>query len=58
MTIKELLIQTINEQPDDSSYEEIFKQLLMRKSIDAGLEQSIKGQVKTEQEIDIEIDSW
>jgi len=43
--VKELITKIIQEQPDDASYEEILRELVLERMIDQGLEDSRKGRL-------------
>ena len=51
MTAKELLIQRIQELPEDSTKEDILRELLFYEMVDQGLEQSKAGQVISTEEL-------
>lgn len=57
-TAKETMIKTIQAQPDDSSYDEILKELAFRRMVKRGLEDSKNGRTVTEEELDGEIQTW
>lgn len=44
-TVKDIMIKVIQEQPDVSSFDEIFRELAFLKMIDRGLADSDKGNV-------------
>jgi predicted transcriptional regulator len=57
-TPKELMIQTIRELPDDSSYEEILRELAFTRMIERGLADSEAGRTISHEEMGRRIASW
>lgn len=57
-TAKDIMIKVIQEQPDDSSFDEIFKELAFSKMINRGLADSDKGNVVSHEEMGKRIVSW
>lgn len=57
-TPKDLMIQTIQELPDDSSYEEILRELAFARMIERGLAHSAAGRVISHEEMGHRIASW
>lgn len=57
-TVKEIMIKIIREQPDDSSFDEIIRELAFSKMIDKGLSDSDKGNVISHEEMGKRIASW
>ena len=57
-TAKDIMIKVIQEQPDDSSYDEILRELAFSKMIDRGLADSDKGNVVSHDEMKKRISSW
>ena len=57
-TAKEIMLKVIQEQPDDSSFDEILKELAFSKMIDRGLADSDKGNVVSHEEMGKRIASW
>lgn len=51
ITAKERMTEVINLQPDDSTYEEIFRELAFNRMIARGLEDSRKGRVISNEEM-------
>ncbi len=51
-TVKEEMIRIIEEQPDDSSYDEIFSELALRRMIERGLADSDAGRVLSDEEME------
>ena len=57
-TVKEKMTEVIKSQPDDASYEEIMRELAFKRMVDRGLEDSRKGRVVTNEEIQHRIQTW
>jgi hypothetical protein len=57
-SVKEQMIKIINEQPEDSSYEEILKELAFAKMIERGIEDSDKGNTISNEEMNRRIKAW
>jgi predicted transcriptional regulator len=57
-TVKEKMTKVIKSQPDDASYEEIMRELAFKRMVDRGLEDSRKGRVVTNEEIQHRIHTW
>lgn len=58
MTIKENMKQIIKNQPDDSSYEEIVRELALAAMIERGLKDIREGRVVSNEEMGKRIRSW
>ncbi|GMT46534.1 MAG: hypothetical protein IEMM0007_0100 [bacterium] len=56
--VKELLTKIIQEQPDDASYEEILRELVLERMIEQGLEDSRMGRLVSNEEMEQRIRSW
>jgi len=56
--VKEIMAKIIQEQPDDASYEEIMRELVFERMIEQGLEDSRKGRVISNEEMEKRIRSW
>jgi predicted transcriptional regulator len=56
--VKEIMTKIIQEQPDDASYEEIMRELAFERMIERGLEDSRKGKVISNEEMEQRIRSW
>lgn len=50
-TVKEKMTEVIKSQPDDSSYEEIMRELAFKRMVDRGMEDSRKGRIVTNEEM-------
>lgn len=57
-TPKELMLQTIQELPDDSSYEEILRELAFARMVERGLADSERGRTISHEEMGRRIASW
>lgn len=57
-TVKEKMKEVIDLQPDDSSYEEILRELRFKRMVERGLNDSRKGRVISNDEIEKRIRSW
>lgn len=56
--VKEKMIEVIESQPDDATYEEILRELTFERMVERGLEDSRKGRVKSNEEMERRIRSW
>jgi len=52
------MIHVIHDQPDDSSYDEILKELAFYRMIEHGLADSEQGRTISNQEMESRIRSW
>ncbi len=57
-TPKDHMIQTIQNLPDDSSYEEILREMAVVRMIERGLEDSDAGRTISHEEMGRRIASW
>jgi predicted transcriptional regulator len=57
-TVKDDLTRLIQDQPDDSSYDEILRELAFNLMIQRGLRDSDEGRTISNQEMDHRIRSW
>ena len=57
-TAKETILQIIAQQPDDSSYDDILRELVIMKGIQQGLEDSDAGRVVPHEEVLRKFESW
>lgn len=55
---KETMIDIIGRQPDDSSYDEILRELAFARMIERGLEDVAAGRTRSDEEVAKVIDSW
>ena len=57
-TAKEKMTEIIQNQPDDSSYDEILKELAFARMVERGLEDSKAGRTISKEEMGRRIRSW
>ncbi len=57
-TIKDEMIKIIQEQPDDSSFDDILRELAFTKMVEQGLADSDAGKVISHVEMKKQIKSW
>ncbi|QDV13674.1 hypothetical protein CA51_35650 [Rosistilla oblonga] len=55
---KEAMIDIIGRQPEDSTYDEILRELAFARMVQRGLDDSDAGRTVTDDEIKRRIDSW
>lgn len=55
--VKEKMINVIQSQPDDASYEEIMRELAFERMVDYGLEDSLSGRVVSNEKMKQEVAS-
>ena len=58
ITAKEKMTEIIQNQPDDSSYDEILKELAFARTVERGLEDSRAGRTISNEELGRRIRSW
>ncbi len=58
MTVKEKMADIINELPDDSTYDEILRELAFRRMIERGLKNSSEEKTISNDEMGRRIKSW
>jgi hypothetical protein len=58
ITAKERIVDIVQQQPDDSSYEEILRELALASMIDRGLEDLRVGRTISNEEMDRRIRTW
>lgn len=56
--VKEVMTKIIREQPEDASYEEIMRELAFERMVERGLEDSRKGKIISDEEMEHRIRSW
>jgi len=56
--VKKRMTEVILEQPEDSSYEEIFRELAFEQMIERGLKDSREGKVLSREEMSSRIKAW
>ena len=57
-TAKDRMIETLREQPDDSSYDELLHELAFERMIELGLEDHDQGHVISDEDLRSEIATW
>ncbi len=57
-TAKEEMIGIIKDQPDDSSYDDLLRELAFKRMVDRGLNDSREGRTITNEEMQRRIQSW
>ena len=57
-TVKEIMTKIINEQPEDTTFEEIMRELFFELMIEKGLEDSRKGRIISNEKMNHLIRSW
>jgi predicted transcriptional regulator len=57
-TVKEELIRLIEEQPDDSSHDEIIRELAFAAMVERGIADSDAGRTISNEEMARRIESW
>ena len=55
---KEEIAQIVQHQPDDSSYDEILRELALARMIDRGLEDSENSKIISDEELRRRIKTW
>ncbi len=55
---KEQIVRIVNELPDDSSYDEILRELAFERMVAKGLSDSDAGRVISNEEMERRIRSW
>ena len=55
---KEQMTKIVQEQPDDSSYDEILRELVIARMIDQGLEDSRAGRTISDEQMRHRIRTW
>jgi predicted transcriptional regulator len=55
---KELMVKTIESQPDDSTYDEILRELAFARMLEKGIADSDAGHTISNQEMKQKIESW
>jgi predicted transcriptional regulator len=58
MTAKERIVAIVDEQPDDSTYEELLRELVFARMIDRGLADSDAGRTVSHEEMEARVSSW
>ena len=58
VSAKEQMARIVREQPDDSSYDEILRELAFARMIERGLVDSEEGRTITDEEMSRRIKTW
>ncbi len=57
-TVKEQMVEVINSQPLDASYEEIMRELAFERMVNRGLQDARQKRTLSNEEIERRIQSW
>ena len=57
-TAKEVMVDIISRQPDDSSYDALLRELAFARMIQRGLQDAVEGRVDNDTNAKNTIDSW
>ena len=57
-TAKEQITQIVQQQPDDSSYDEIIRELAFHLMVERGLKDSDEGRTISNEEMEARINTW
>lgn len=57
-TAKEQITQLVQQQPDDSSYDEIIRELAFHRMIERGLKDADDGRTISNKEMEARINTW
>ncbi len=57
-TAKEQIKQILESQPEDSTYDELLRELAFKRMIDKGLEDSEQGRVISNKDMESRIKQW
>ena len=58
MTAKEHIVAILDDQPDDSTYEELLRELVFAQMVERGLADSDAGRTASQEEMEARISSW
>ena len=58
ISVKQQMAKIIKQQPEDSSYEEILRELAFARMVERGLEDSHKNRTMSDSEMRKRIDKW
>ena len=58
MTAKEEITRIIEGQPDDSSFDELLRELAFSRTIQRGIEDSVAGRTIPDEEVRLRIEEW
>lgn len=57
-TVKERVSEIVQAQPDDSSFDEILRELAFSRMVERGLEDSRRGRIISNEEMENRIRTW
>lgn len=57
-TSKDQMVEMINEQPEDSTYDEILRELAFRRMVDRGLDDARSGRIVSNEDVSRRIRAW
>lgn len=57
-TAKEQITQIVQQQPDDSTYDEIIRELTFHLMVERGLKDSDEGRTISNEEMEARINTW
>ena len=57
-TIKEKIAEIVHSQPDDSSYDEILREIVFERMIDKGLKDARNGNLISNESMESRIETW
>jgi predicted transcriptional regulator len=57
-SVKEMMTEVIRSQPEDASYEEIMRELAFERMVELGLDDSRRGRVISNEDMEHRIRSW
>jgi predicted transcriptional regulator len=57
-TAKEVMVDIISRQPDDSSYDALLRELAYARMIQRGLQDAAEGRMENDADVKNAIDSW
>jgi predicted transcriptional regulator len=57
-TVKEQVTQLVQQQPDDSSYDEIIRELAFHRMIERGLKDAEENRTISNEEMEARINTW
>jgi predicted transcriptional regulator len=55
---KEQMVEMINEQPEDSTYDEILRELAFKRMVDKGLDDARSGRTVSNEDVSRRIRAW
>lgn len=58
MTIKDVMHKIIDEQPEDSSFDEIMKELAFSRMIERGIQDADAGRLTSHEDLSEEMKTW